>query len=74
MRLCTEILAQLQQLKVRNGTASCRPVCKFFFNREVIEGLAKFHKKTVGKFVIVKLKIGVCTLNVKNTLLFVQSN
>ena len=28
MRLCTEILTQLQQLKVRNGTASCRPICQ----------------------------------------------
>ena len=28
MRLCTEILTRLQQLKVRNGTASCRPICQ----------------------------------------------
>ena len=25
---CTEILTRLQQLKVRNGTASCRPICQ----------------------------------------------
>ena len=28
MRLCTEILTQLQQLKMRNGTASCRSICQ----------------------------------------------
>ena len=31
------------------------------------------HKKIIGKFVIVQLKIDVFTLNVTNALLFVQS-
>ena len=43
-------------------------------NREVIERKAEIHKKIIGKFVIVQLKIDVCTLNVKNALLFVQSH
>ena len=41
-------------------------------NREVIEGEAENHKKIIGKFVIVQLKIEVCTLNTKNALLLVQ--